>query len=419
MAKMLHARGLAPTAGAGLIGRRALLAAFGAAASAGGASATTIRQDAPAWLTAPGDPLSAYGGRSPLVKVQRILPPDPTGTGSSRTPLQLLEGTITPSDLHFERHHSGIPEIDPDRHEVVIHGLVRRPLAFSMEALARYPMQTRLRFLECSGNSSVLSRGAAPQVSSGSLNGLLSASEWTGVPLSILLDEAGVDPAARWVIAEGADAGLHSRSVPLSVCLDDAILALYQNGEPLRPAQGYPVRLFLPGLEGNMSVKWLRRLKLTAEPAWSRQETSRYTELLRDGRAQAFSFLMQPKSVILKPSFGLSMAGPGLYEISGLAWAGAGKVAKVEVSADRGASWTEAVLGEPVLSKALARFRLLWRWDGAPAVLMSRATDERGVTQPTHEEWLAPFAPGLGGYHYNAVQALAVDAAGKVSNVHA
>lgn len=410
---------LAATAGNGLIGRRALLGGLALGGAATTAAADSVRQGVAPWSLHQGTPLSGYGGRAPgQEKIARLLVGEPTPTGSSRTPLHLLEGTITPNGLHFERHHNGVPEIDAAQHQLYIHGLVRRPLSFSMEALHRYPMETRVRFLECSGNSSANARPTPPQVNAGALHGLVSQAEWTGVPLSLLLDEAGVDPAARWVIAEGADAAAMSRSVPLAVCLDDAILALYQNGEALRPEQGYPVRLFLPGLEGNMSIKWLRRLKLTAAPAESREETSKYTDLLKDGTARRFSFLMAPKSVILKPSLGVSMSGPGLYEVSGLAWSGGGKLAKVEVSADGGATWDEAVLGDPVLSKALTRFRLLWRWDGGPATLMSRATDEHGEVQPTREAWLAPYAPGQG-YHYNAIQAWRVEADGQVANTYA
>jgi sulfane dehydrogenase subunit SoxC len=412
---------LIATAGNGLIGRRALLGGLtlGAAGAAGAASAESIRRLAPDWMLSPGEPLSPYGSPAPSqTKVTRILAGAPAATGSSRTPLHLLEGTITPNSLHFERHHNGVPDIDPAKHELVIHGLVKRPLSFTRETLSRYPMESRIRFLECAGNSGALVRPQPQQASAGTLHGLISGAEWTGVPLSILLDEAGVYPSARWVIAEGADAAVLSRSIPMAACLDDAIIALYQNGEALRPEQGFPMRLFLPGLEGNMNIKWLRRLNVAASPVRSRDETSRYTELQRDGKARQFSFVMGPKSVILKPSFGLSMAGRGLYEISGLAWAGAGKVAKVEVSADAGASWAEAALSEPVLSKALTRFRLLWRWDGGPAVLMSRTVDEAGEVQPTRADWMAPYASGQI-YHYNAIQNWKIDQAGQVTNVYA
>ena len=237
--------------------------------------------------------------------------------GGSRTPLESLEGIITPSSLHFERHHNGVPDIDPDQHQVLIHGLVERPLIFSMDALARYPMVSRIQFLECSGNSAGNNNAEAPQQTAGGIHGLVSCSDWTGVPLAILLDEAGVKPEGKWLLAEGADAAAMSRSVPMAKAMDDAILALYQNGERLRPEQGYPVRLFLPGYEGNMNVKWLRRIKVTAEPTMTKDETSKYSDLQPNGRSLLFTFPMEVKSVITSPSGRQKMQGPGLYQISG------------------------------------------------------------------------------------------------------
>ena len=245
------------------------------------------------------------------------------GSGGSRTPIEALEGMITPSALHFERHHSGVPDIAPDAHRLLIHGLVDRALFFDMDALSRYPMVSRIQFIECSGNSRLA--GLTPEPMSGTcgeLHGLISCSEWTGVPLSVLLDEAGVDPSAHWILAEGADSAAMSRSVPLAKAMDDALLAIYQNGERLRPENGYPVRLFLPGYEGNMSVKWLRRIKVTAAPSMTKDETSKYTDLLPDGRSLMFSFPMDVKSVITSPSPGLELAGPGIYQVSGMAWSG-------------------------------------------------------------------------------------------------
>jgi sulfane dehydrogenase subunit SoxC len=295
---------------------------------------------------------------------------------------------------------------------------VRRPLVFTLEALLQYPMETHVRFIECAGNSGGMTAAEPTQASAGALHGLISCSEWTGVRLATLLDEAGVEPAVRWVLAEGADAAGMSRSVPLSKCLDDAVVALFQNGEPIRPEQGFPMRLLLPGYEGNIHVKWLRRLKLTAEPTFTKDETSKYSELLRNGRAELFTLPMGVKSVITRPSLGLSMRGPGLYEISGLAWSGHGRVSRVEVSADGGRSWAEAVLTDPVQSMALTRFRAAWRWDGGPAVLMSRASDERGQRQPARADWLARYAPGQS-YHFNAIHSWALGAEGKVSHVYA
>jgi sulfane dehydrogenase subunit SoxC len=298
-----------------------------------------------------------------------------------------------------------------------IHGMVKQPLAFSLEALMRYPMETHIHFIECAGNSGVFGSPQPQQITAGELNGLLSCSEWTGVRLATLLAEAGVTKEAKWVIAEGADAAAMSRSIPLEKCMDDAMIALFQNGEAIRPEQGFPMRLLLPGFEGNMNVKWLRRLNLTDAPADARDETSHYTELMPSGKARQFMFLQGAKSAIMKPSFGMTMKGPGLYEISGLAWSGAGRVSKVEVSADGGQTWALAALNEPVLPKALTRFRMPWNWDGRPSTLMSRATDEAGGTQPTRASWIAQYAPGQG-YHFNGIQNWGIEADGTVKNVY-
>jgi sulfane dehydrogenase subunit SoxC len=414
-------------AGNGLLNRRALLrgALLSAGAAAAGAGVLhaddSVGANAPEWMKTPGKPFSAYGTPSHWQeKVQRIftIAPGRAGTGVSRTPLHLLEGTLTPAGLHFERHHNGVPDIDPSRHELLIHGMVKQPLAFSLETLMRYPMETRVHFVECAGNSGIYGAPQPAQITAGEINGLLSCSEWTGVRLSALLAEAGVSKQAKWVIAEGADAAAMSRSIPLEKCLDDAMVVFYQNGEAIRPEQGFPMRLLLPGFEGNMNVKWLRRLNVTDVPVDARDETSHYTELMPDGKARQFMFMQGAKSVIVKPSFGMAMKGPGVYEISGLAWSGAGRISKVEISADGGKTWAAAALTEPLLSKALTRFRLPWHWNGSPSVLMSRATDEKGGGQPTRASWVAQYAPGQG-YHFNGVQSWSVEADGTVKNVYA
>lgn len=413
---------LEQVAGNGLLHRRVFLQ--GGAAALAGATLLTARAappDVPAWMKTPGVGMRAYGERSTHeAAVQRMVgaTPGTTGAGASRTPLEALEGIVTPSSLHFERHHSGVPEIDPAQHRLLIHGLVERPLIFSMDALARYPMVSRIQFLECSGNSGALNNAEPAQQSAGGLHGLVSCSDWTGVPLGVLLQEAGVRPEGRWLLAEGADAAAMSRSVPMAKALDDAIVALYQNGERLRPEQGYPVRLFLPGYEGNMSVKWLRRIKVTAEPTMTKDETSKYSDLQPNGRALLFTFPMEVKSVITSPSGMQKMQGPGLYQISGLAWSGAGRIRRVEVSADGGRTYADAALDGPVLPRALTRFRMPWRWNGGPSVLMSRAVDETGAVQPTRAALMASRGAQFR-YHYNAIQSWNVAAAGEVTNVYA
>jgi len=285
-----------------------------------------------------------------------------------------------------------------------------------MEALWSYPMTTRTHFVECSGNSS---RALAPQpaqVPAGAMHGNIACSEWTGVPLRMLLEEAGLLPQAKWLLAEGADSAHMSRSIPIDKALDDAMIALYQNGERLRPEQGYPVRLLLPGWEGNMSVKWLRRLKATEGPTHTKDETSKYTDLLPDGRALQFTFEMGVKSVITKPSSTMKLPRTGFYEISGIAWSGAGRIRRVEVSTDGGATWAEAALIGEERPKSLVRFRLPWEWTGGEAVLQSRATDEKGQVQPARKAWLAQYS--VNPYHNNSIVSWSVGADGGVKNVY-
>jgi sulfane dehydrogenase subunit SoxC len=338
------------------------------------------------------------------------------GVGSSTTPLQELHGVITPSALHFERHHAGIPKIDPAKHTLLVHGLVAQPMEFTLDDLKRLPAVTRTHFIECSGNGGGELRGVAGATVEKS-HGLLSCSEWTGVPLKVLLEQAGVKPEAKWVIAEGADACRMARSIPMAKCMEDALVVYGQNGEALRPGQGYPLRLLLPGFEGNSSVKWLDRLHVTEEPAQSNQETAHYTDLLPNGKARQFSFVMDTNSVITRPSGGQKIAGgAGFVEISGIAWTGNGKIKRVEVSTDGGKTWIDAALEEPVLSRSLVRFRAPWVWDGKDAVIQSRATDETGYLQPTRDEIVE--ARGVNSqYHYHGVKPWAVKGDGSVTNV--
>jgi sulfane dehydrogenase subunit SoxC len=414
-------------AGNGLLDRRLFLSgSVGAALVMGGithnaAGSEPLRVEP--WMKVPGSPFIGYGQPSRFEdKVVRAIPAPPNpatqGVGPARTPLHLLDGMITPSGLHFERSHSGIPDIDPDRHRLVIHGLVRRPLVFTLEALSRYPMQSRIAFIECGGNSAALNAPQAQPLGMAAIHGLLGCSEWTGVRLSTLLDEAGVEPSARWLIAEGADSAAVSRSIPLAKAMDDALVCLYQNGERVRPSNGYPVRLLLPGFEGIMNVKWLRRIKLVNDPAMTKDETSKYTILLKDEKAWQFVFPMEVKSIITRPAPGLTLKGPGFYEISGLAWSGNGSIRQVDVSADGGRSWAPAALQDPILPKAPVRFRAVWQWNGGPAILQSRATDDTGMVQPTRAQFAAER--GLRGvYHYNAIASWRIDEKGEATNFYA
>ena len=419
---------VAAVAGGGLLSRRVLLktALAGSGATAVGlATSSKARPDAdiPDWVTMAGERACGYGLPAPTeASVQRaIIEPwqDVAAAFSlSGTPHHRLRGTITPSGLHFEVHHGGRPDIDPTRHRLMIHGLVERPLKFDLDALERYPMTTQTHFLECAGNSLFNAIMPEPmQAGCDMLHGLLSNSEWTGIPMAVLMDEAGVKPEGKWVVAVGSDGPALARSIPMEKIVADGILALYQNGERIRPEQGYPMRLLLPGFEGNMNVKWLTSLWVTDAPSYTKHESGEYTEILADGSSVKFTFALGVKSFITHPSATMTMSGPGLYEISGLAWSGAGKVTRVDVSADGGQSWAEAELAGPVLSRALTRFRLPWRWDGAPLVLMSRAHDETGATQPARSDWKARYDPS-NFLHYNAIQPWQITAEGAVQNVY-
>ncbi|HEX6534826.1 MAG TPA: sulfite dehydrogenase [Gemmatimonadaceae bacterium] len=363
-----------------------------------------------------GAPRRAYGERSPFEKSARYFVPGATpGTGASRTPLQDLHGIITPSSLHFERHHAGVPAIDPAHHELLVHGLVERPLIFTMADLRRLPVISRIHFIECAGNTALdqLDRpGPTPQMS----HGLLSCSEWTGVALRDVLREAGLGAAASWIVAEGADASRLARSIPLAKALDDVIVAFGQNGEALRPEQGYPLRLVVPGWEGNVNVKWLSRLHVVDQPYMTRDEAAFYTDLMPDGKARKFTFVMEAKSVITTPAGGQQLDGPGFYEIGGLAWSGRGAITRVEVSTDAGATWRDAELSSLVLPRAVTRFRLPWRWDGGEVSLQSRCTDDTGYRQPTREQILAVRGVNATD-HYNGIKSWYVHRDGSVRHV--
>lgn len=386
------------------------------------ANDNNLKDVLPKWMSAPGKTFSNYGQPSPHEQhVIRWISANPVaqGNGVSWTPLHDLQGTITPNSLHYERHHNGVPQIDPAHHQLIIDGLVARPLVFSIEHLLRYPMVSRTCFIECGGNSNSGWKSNPAQSKAGYVHGLVSNSEWTGIPVKILLNEAQISDDATWVIAEGADASALNISIPIKKLLDDAILAFYQNGERLRPENGYPLRLVLPGWEGVLNVKWLRQLRLTDQPAMSRDETAKYTELQPDGRARQFTFVMETKSLITSPSIGMQLPdNPGMYSITGLAWSGRGKITRVEVSVDNGHTWQEAELQQPILDRAFTRFTIPWVWHGDYSVLQSRATDETGYIQPTRKDLIAQRGKH-GFFHYNAIVSWEITESGEINHIYA
>ena len=386
--------------------RRKFLAGLTALAGTAG-SIRSLADTPPDTARAPGTTPSSLGGKSAHESLARI----PAFNIVSLTPLEQLHGTITPSDLHFERHHGGIPTIDPANHELLIHGMVERPLKFSLAELKRLPSVTRTCFIECSGN---LNTRAGEKSSPQMLCGLTSQSEWTGVALGTLLREVGVKREASWFLAEGSDAPLMTRSIPLTKAWEDALVVYAQNGEAIRPEQGYPMRLLLPGWEGNTNIKWLRRLEISDAPFMSREETSKYTDPLKNETARMFSVVMDARSIITSPTYPQTLE-KGWHEIRGLAWSGRGKIKAVEVSSNGGRTWDTANLQGPILSKAHTRFSLPWKWDGAPTELRSRAIDETGYMQPTSKQLVEARGTANQFYHLNSIMSWIVQDNGEVN----
>lgn len=389
------------------------------AAASGGLDGKPL--EVPDWtkMLGPGVTAAPYGSPSEFEKnvVRRNVPWLTVSEQASInfTPLHELDGIITPSGLCFERHHGGVPAIEPDLHRLVIHGMVRQPLVFTMSDLVRFPSVSRIHFLECPANGGMEWKGAQMAGVQFS-HGMVHCCEWTGVRLSTLLDEAGVATGAKWLLAEGADAAAMTRSIPLDKALDDVIVAYSQNGERIRPEQGYPLRLIVPGWEGNVQVKWLRRIKLGDRPWQHREETSKYTDLMPDGKARQFTFVQEANSVITAPCPEKPLTAKGSYEIRGIAWSGRGKISRVDVSLDGGANWQSAELQTPVLDKCLTRFRLPWRWQCEPVFLQSRAIDETGYVQPTIEQ--LRHVRGVNSvYHKNSIHTWRVNPDGGIDNV--
>jgi sulfane dehydrogenase subunit SoxC len=333
----------------------------------------------------------------------------------SFTPLADLKGIITPSGVVFERYHAGLPAIDPGVHRLMIHGMVDRPIILSMDELMRFPSVSMIRFLECPANGGMEWRGAQMDRLQFS-HGMLACCEWTGVLLSTLLQEVGVQKGAGWILAEGADGSHMSRSIPMDKAMDDALIVYAQNGEALRPEQGYPVRLINPGWEGNTCVKWLRRLEIGDKPWHHREETSKYTDLMPDGSAREFTYVQECNSVVSNPCPENPLKKPGKHWVEGLAWSGRGKIKQVDVSFDGGVSWRPTRFTSAVLPRALTRFGVEWDWNGDPALVQSRAVDETGYVQPTYGQ-LREVRGSSSVYHKNAIHTWRVNSDGSVSNV--
>tara|TARA_R110002051_G_scaffold83650_9_gene148356 strand:+ start:35929 stop:37173 length:1245 start_codon:yes stop_codon:yes gene_type:complete len=332
------------------------------------------------------------------------------------TPLHDMDGIITPNGLCFERHHSGVAEVDPAEHRIMINGMVERELVFTMADLMRFPRENHIYFLECAANSGMEWRGAqlnGAQFTHGMIHNVM----YTGVPLRLLLAEAGIKTEGKWLLAEGADAAGMTRSIPMEKALDDCLVAFKMNGEALRAEQGYPVRLVVPGWEGNMWIKWLRRLEVGDQPWQHREETSKYTDLLGDGRARRFTWEMDAKSVITSPSPQAPIThGKGPLVITGVAWSGRGTIPRVDVTINGGVTWVEARMSGPSLDKSMHRFYHEIDWDGTPLLLQSRAHDSTGYVQPTKDQLRS--VRGLNSiYHNNGIQTWAVNSDGVAENV--
>lgn len=408
-------------------------AAAQAAAPAAGAVSADARGGDPAILDLPphsrglGQPVATDGYGKPSkheTNVQRRISPGLTQTGQSSVsfaPLQSLFGVVTPSGLHFERHHQGWWDVDPTQHRLMINGsdarMLKTPKVFTLDDLMRLPSVSRFHFIECGANSGMeWGNVAVPTVQY--THGMLSCSEFTGVPLQLLLDQCGVDrKRARFVLAEGADGSGMTRTLPMSAIDSGEVLVAYgQNGEMLRPENGYPLRLVAPGLQGVSWVKYLRRIEVGDQPYAAKDEAIHYVDLMPDGQHRQYTSVQECKSVITTPSGGQVLLDKGFYSINGLAWSGRGAVKRVDVSVDGGRNWQTARLQTPVLSKCLTRFSLDWVWDGQPAFLQSRAVDETGYVQPSFQQ-LRAVRGRRSIYHNNAIQSWLVQADGEVRNV--
>ncbi len=404
-------------------------AAAGLALPAAQAQPTGPTDGDPAILELPehtrglGQPVVTDGYGKPSkweANVQRRQSPGLTQTNQasvSFAPLQSLFGIVTPSGLHFERHHQGWWDIDPSKHRLMLNGMVKTPKVFTMDDLMRLPSVSRFHFIECGANTGMeWGNVAVPTVQY--THGMLSCSEFTGVPLITLLEMAGADlTRGKFILAEGADGSSMTRTIPMSMVRSGEVLVAYgQNGEMLRPENGYPLRLVVPGVQGVSWVKYLRRIEVGDKPWGSKDEVLHYVDLMPDGLHRQYTSIQECKSVVTTPSGGQVLLDKGFYSISGLAWSGRGKVRRVDVSVDGGRSWRQARLQGPVMDKCLTRFSLDWAWDGKPTIVQSRATDETGHVQPTYRQ-LRAVRGARSIYHNNAIQSWLVQESGEVKNV--
>jgi sulfane dehydrogenase subunit SoxC len=390
------------------------------AASPGGGDPEIL--DLPPWSKMLGQPVAARpyglpsGYEANLVRRQSPGLTSVPQASVSFAPLQGLFGIITPSGLHFERHHQGWVDVDPARHRLMINGLVKRPRVYTMDDLMRLPSVSRIHFLECGANTGMeWGNVAVPTVQY--THGMLSGSEFTGVLLSTLLEDAGFDKVkGKYILAEGADGSGMTRTIAMERALDDVLVAYGMNGEMLRPENGYPLRMVVPGVQGVSWVKWLRRIEVGDQPYGTKDETAHYVDLMPDGMYRQYTSIQEAKSVITSPSGGQVLLSKGFYNVTGLAWSGRGRIRKVDVSFDGGKNWQTARLENPVLPKALTRFNSDWVWDGSPAILQSRAVDETGYVQPTYAQ-LRAMRGTRSVYHNNAIQSWQVAPSGDVANV--
>ncbi|PLC03821.1 sulfite dehydrogenase [Variovorax sp. RO1] len=377
----------------------------------------------PAHSTGLGQPVVTDGYGKPSkyeANVQRRQSPGLTPTAQasvSFAPLQSLFGIVTPSGLHFERHHQGWWDIDPSKHRLMVNGMVKTPKVFTLDELMRLPSVSRFHFIECGANTG-MEWGNVAVPTAQYTHGMLSCSEFTGVPLITLLEMAGADlKGERFVLAEGADGSSMTRTIPMSLIRSGEVLVAYgQNGEMLRPEQGYPLRLVVPGVQGVSWVKYLRRIELGDQPYGAKDETVHYVDLMPDGQHRQYTSIQECKSVVTTPSGGQMLLDKGFYNITGLAWSGRGQVKRVDVSVDGGRNWRTARLESPVLSKCLTRFNIDWVWDGTPAIIQSRAMDDTGYVQPSYKQ-LRAVRGTRSIYHNNAIQSWQVQANGEVANV--